>query len=104
MNIRPPPNYRVVGATEALVQSCVGHVCHSPINILHLNCNCCSQFAYHHVIAQITVSHFVSIIFCFIMKKAPPAPSPVRAWRVNPPPPLVNLQLEMQFLIKGDEI
>jgi hypothetical protein len=25
-----------------------------------LNCNCCSQFAYHHVITQITVSHFVT--------------------------------------------
>jgi hypothetical protein len=28
--------------------------------LLYLNCNCCSQFAYHHVITQITVSHFVS--------------------------------------------
>jgi hypothetical protein len=72
-------------ALQAVVQSCVGHVCHSPINILYLNCNCCSQFAYHHVIAQITVSHFVSIIFCFIIKKPPPPPPP--------PPPLVNLQL-----------
>ncbi len=34
-----------------------------PINILYLNCNCCSQFTYHHVIPQINVSHFVSIIF-----------------------------------------
>ena len=40
----------------------------------------CSQFAYH-VIAQIAVSHFVSIIVCFIMKKAPSAPPPARAWR-----------------------
>ena len=30
----------------------------------YLNCNCCSQFAYHHVITQITVSHFVSNNFC----------------------------------------
>jgi hypothetical protein len=27
--------------------------------LLYLNCNCFSQFAYHHVITQITVSHFV---------------------------------------------
>ena len=75
------------------MQSCVGHVCRSPINILYLNCNCCSQFAYHHVIAQITVSHFVSIIFCFIMKKstpscqslegAPPSPSSSKSATCN---------------------
>jgi hypothetical protein len=28
--------------------------------LLYLNCNCCSQLAYQHVITQITVSHFVS--------------------------------------------
>jgi hypothetical protein len=28
--------------------------------LLYLNCNCCSQFAYHHVITQITVSNFAS--------------------------------------------
>jgi hypothetical protein len=40
---------------------------------------------------------FCLYYFCFIMKKSPP-------WRVPPPPPLVNLQLAMQFLImiKGD--
>jgi hypothetical protein len=37
-----------------------------------LNCNCCLKFAYHHVVAQITLSHFVSIIFCFTMKKSSP--------------------------------
>jgi hypothetical protein len=31
--------------------------------LLYLNCNCCSQFAYHHVITQIIVSHFASNIF-----------------------------------------
>jgi hypothetical protein len=65
---------------------------------------CCSQFAYHHVIAQITVSHFVSIIFCFIMKKAPL--HPLLSGLGGCTPPLVNLQLAMQFLImiKGDVI
>jgi hypothetical protein len=28
--------------------------------LLNCNCNCCAQFAYHDVINQITVSHFVS--------------------------------------------
>ena len=40
--------------------------------ILYLNCNCCSQFAYHHVITQITVSHFVSNTFFSIMKNSNP--------------------------------
>jgi hypothetical protein len=88
-------------ALQALVQSCVGHVCHSSINILYLNCNCCSQFGYHHVNAQITVSHFVSIIFCFIMKKHPLHPLLSGIGGCTPHPPLVNLQLAMQFLIKG---
>jgi hypothetical protein len=52
---------------------------HLPINILYLNCNCCSQFACHHAIAQITVSHFVSdslLFFAFISWKiAPPSKS-----------------------------
>jgi hypothetical protein len=40
-------------------------------------CNCCSKFAYH-VVAQITVSHFVSNIFCFIMENSiPQHPPPV---------------------------
>ena len=34
------------------------------------NCNCCSQFTYHHVITQITVSHFV--FFALSWKIAPP--------------------------------
>ena len=38
----------VVGSLLALVPSCVGHVRRTPINLLYLNCNCCSQFAYHH--------------------------------------------------------
>jgi hypothetical protein len=28
--------------------------------LLYLNGNCCSQFAYDHIITQITISHFVS--------------------------------------------
>jgi hypothetical protein len=32
-------------------------------SLQYLNCNCCSQFAYHHIITQITVSHFVSDTF-----------------------------------------
>jgi hypothetical protein len=44
--------------------------------LLYLNCNCCSQFPYHHVITQITVSHFVSNNF--FMKNSTPC---------NPPPP-----------------
>jgi hypothetical protein len=48
--------------------------------LLYLNYNCCSQFAYHHVITQITVSHFGSNIFCFIMKNIThPAPPLARA-------------------------
>jgi hypothetical protein len=30
--------------------------------LLYLNCNCCSQFTYHHGITQITVSHFVFFV------------------------------------------
>jgi hypothetical protein len=86
-------------ALQALVQSCVGHVCHLPINILYLNCNCCSQFAYHHVIAQITVSHFVSYFLLYHEKSIPCTPS--CQGLEGAPPPLVNLQLAMQFLIKG---
>ena len=55
------------GALPTLVLSCVGHVCRPPINILYLNC--CSQCAYHRVIAQITVSHFVSIFFLLYHEK-----------------------------------
>jgi hypothetical protein len=65
------------GALQALVPSYVGHMCHLPINILYLNCYCCLHFAYHHVIAQITVSDFVSIIFCFIMKNSTPPAHPL---------------------------
>jgi hypothetical protein len=36
---------------------------------LDLNCNCCSQFAYHHVITQNTVSNFVSNNFLLYHKK-----------------------------------
>ena len=61
-------------ALATLVPSCVGQVCRPPINILYLNCNSCSQFAYHHAIAHITVSHFVSIIFCFICPGIAPPP------------------------------
>jgi hypothetical protein len=68
------------GALPVLVPSCVGHVRRPPINLLDyskvLLDYCISivivvnkQFTYHHVITQIT--HFVSNIFCFIMKIAP---------------------------------
>jgi hypothetical protein len=42
-----------------------------------LNYNCCSQFAYHHVITQITVSHFVA-------HTGTPPPPP-------PPPPCKSI-------------
>jgi hypothetical protein len=44
--------------------------------LLYLNCNCCSQFTYHHVITKITVSHFVSNIFllCIMKNSTPPPP------------------------------
>jgi hypothetical protein len=42
--------------TAELCRSCVP----SAHQLLYLNCNCCSQFAYHHVFTQITVSHFAS--------------------------------------------
>ena len=41
--------------TAELCRSCV----RPAHQLLYLNCNCCSQFTYHHVITQITVSHFV---------------------------------------------
>ena len=34
-----------------------------------LNCNCCSQFAHHHVITQITESHFVPDNFLLYHEK-----------------------------------
>ena len=37
--------------------------------LLYLNCNCCSQLAYHHVITQITVSHFASNNFLLYHEK-----------------------------------
>ena len=37
--------------------------------LLYLNCNCCSQLAYHHVITQITVSHFASNNFLLYDEK-----------------------------------
>jgi hypothetical protein len=41
--------------TAELCRSCV-----PPAHqLLYWNWNCCSQFTYHHVITQITVSHFV---------------------------------------------
>jgi hypothetical protein len=56
--------------------------------LLYLNCNCCSQFAYHHVITQILYLILPLIIFCFIMKNStPPAPPLARARDgVHPPP------------------
>ena len=51
----------LVGGGGALVPT--AELCWSCVppahQLLHLNCNCCSQFTYHHVITQITVSHFV---------------------------------------------
>jgi hypothetical protein len=67
------------GALPALVPSCVSHVRRPPINLLDYSkvlLDYCivilvnKQFTYHHVITQIT--HFVSNIFCFIMKIPPP--------------------------------
>jgi hypothetical protein len=60
--------------------------------LLHLNCNCCSQFAYDHVITQITISHFVSNnILLYHEKQHPPEHPLARArgcthnhTRVNP--------------------
>ena len=49
-----------------LCQSCVptahqlASLLQSLALLVYLNCNCCSQLAYHHVITQITVSHFAS--------------------------------------------
>ena len=37
--------------------------------LLYLNRNCCSQLAYHHVITQITVSHFASNNFLLYDEK-----------------------------------
>jgi hypothetical protein len=56
----------VLSLTAELCRSCV-----PPAHqLLYLNCNCCSQFTYHHVITQITVSHFV--FFDLSWKIAPP--------------------------------
>jgi hypothetical protein len=55
------------GALSALVPSCVGHVRRPPINYCIWIVIVVHMFAYHHVITQITVSHFVSnIIFASI--------------------------------------
>ena len=47
-----------------LCQSCVppAHQLASLLQLftIILNCNCCSQFSYHHVITRMTVSHFAS--------------------------------------------
>jgi hypothetical protein len=52
--------------TAELCRSCV-----PPAHqLLYWNCNCCSQFTCHHVITQITVSHFV--FFDLSWKIAPP--------------------------------
>jgi hypothetical protein len=62
--------------TAELCRSCV-----PPAHqLLHLNLNCCSQFTYHHVITQITVSHFV-----FFALSPPPAPPLARARGCTPP-------------------
>ena len=56
------------GALPALVPSCVGHAAR-PLACFTTAKSClttvfelyhCSQFAYHHIITQITVSHFAS--------------------------------------------
>jgi hypothetical protein len=51
----------LVGGGGALVPT--AELCWSCVppahQLLYLNCDCCSQFTYHHVITQITVSHFV---------------------------------------------
>jgi hypothetical protein len=70
--------------------------------LLFLNCNCCLQFAYHHVITQITVSHFVSNFFALSWKIAPPPPAPPLArarGRCTPPP--VNPSLLLKTLKKA---
>ena len=61
--------------------------------LLYLNCNCCSQFAYHHVITQITVSYFVSNNFCLSWKIAPP----LYPLCTPPPPPPVNPSLSFRL-------
>jgi hypothetical protein len=69
--------------------------------LLYLNGNCCSQFAYHHVVTQITVSHFVSNIFWFIMKNNTPLhPSLVRARGTPHPAPPVNPSLIYKLINK----
>ena len=79
--------------------------------LLYLNCNYCSQFAYHHVITQITVSHSV----CFNMKNStPPALPLARARGCDPPPtppsksipgmswlPEKNISRTWKFLVKA---
>ena len=47
------------GGGGALVPT--AELCRSCVPLAHqlLYLNCCSQFTYHHVITQITVSHFV---------------------------------------------
>jgi hypothetical protein len=54
--------------------------------LLYLNCNCCSQFAYHHVVTQITVSHFASNNFLLYHEKiAPPCAPSGQGWGAPPP-------------------
>jgi hypothetical protein len=74
--------------TAELCRSCV-----PPAHqLLYLNCNCYSQFTYHHVITQITVSHFV--FFALSWKIAPPLhPFWPGLGGCAPPPPPVNPSL-----------
>ena len=48
------------GTLPALVPSCVVHVCCPLASAVYLNSNCCKQFTYHDVVAQITAC----ISFC----------------------------------------
>jgi hypothetical protein len=63
---------RIVSVMCAVRPSTCLTTAKSCLTILYLNCNCCSQFAYHHVITQTTVSHFVSNIFLLYHAKQHP--------------------------------
>jgi hypothetical protein len=73
-------------ALPAVVPSCVGRACRPRLIhyvqqsltwLLYLSCNCCSQFAYHHVITQITVSHFVSNTILLYHENSTPPQRPL---------------------------
>jgi hypothetical protein len=53
--------------------------------LLYLNCNCCSQFAYHHELLKLLYLILSLIILSLSWKIAPP---PGQEWRGAPPPPI----------------